>query len=465
MARVLLFCLKAALVIGLAYWLAETPGAVSIEWLGYRLDTSVGVLALVVAAVALVVALVYRFWRFLLRAPAGITRSLRASRRRRGYTALTQGMVAVAAGEREEAARWARKADALLDEPPLTMLLSAQAAQLSGDEAAARRYFTAMLDNEETRFLGLRGLLTLALRDGDHAKALELVRQAHALRPRTPWVLESLFDLSERCGDPRAAERALQEALSAKALPRPEAERKRAVLLLERALAARRAGEGAARELARQAHKLAPDLIPASALWAELLIEAGEPRRAARLLEEAWARAPHPQLARLYLQARPQADGIERLKALGRLTQRNPRHAESHLALARAALEARLWGEARRHLHDAAGGAGPDGTPREAVCRLMAELEEAERADLDAARDWLTRAAEAPPDPGWVCGGCGATAAAWSARCGKCAAFDSLAWTEPPRVGPKVLEAAPAAKPVLEAPAAPAAARVAAAPD
>ena len=296
MGRVLLFCLKAAVLVGLAFWLAMRPGAVSIEWLGYRLDTSVGILILAVAGLAVVAALLYRFWRFLLHAPRDLAQRVRAGKRQRGYQALTQGMVAVAAGEREEAARWARKADTLLDEPPLTMLLSAQAAQLSGDEAAARRYFTAMLDNEETRFLGLRGLLTQALREGDETRALDLARQAHALRPRTPWVLHSLFDLSQRCGDLETAERALKESVRAKALPRPEAERKHAVLLLERALAARHEGaarrEGAARheegagaalDLAREAHKLAPELIAASALFAELLIEAGDKPKAARV--------------------------------------------------------------------------------------------------------------------------------------------------------------------------------------
>ncbi len=453
MGRVLLFCLKAAVVVWLAYWLVQRPGEVSVEWLGYRLDTSVGILVLAAAALAVLSALVYRFWRFLIRAPGDLTRSYRAQRRQRGYQALTQGMVAVAAGEREEADRWARRADKLLDEPPLTMLLSAQAAQLNGDEAAARRYFSAMLDNEETRFLGLRGLLTQALRDGDEARALDPARQAHGLRPRTPWVLQSLFDLSQRRGDLETAERALKESVRAKALPPPEAERKRAVLLLERALAARREGagrpdgDGAALDLARSAHKLAPGLIAANALLAELLIEAGEGRRAARVIEEAWGRAPHPDLASLYLRARADDDGIERLKTLGRLAERNRSHPETHLARARAALEARLWGEARRHLQAAAGPGGLEGQPRESVCRLMAELEESERADAEAARAWLTRAAGAARDPGWVCASCGAVAEAWSARCGKCRAFDALAWTEPPHVGPA---GAPTA---LEAPA------------
>ncbi len=455
MGRVFLFGLKFAAVLLVAAWLADWPGRVTAELPGYRLDllftvlewpdlyldVSVGILVLALAGFAILVALAYRFWRFLRRAPRDLNASVKAGRRRRGYQALTQGMVAVAAGEREEAARWARKAGALLDEPPLTMLLSAQAAQLNGDEAAARRYFTAMLDNEETRFLGLRGLLTQALREGQQARALELVREAHGMRPRTPWVLESLFDLTERSGDLEAAESALRESLRAKALPKPEATRKRAVVLLERALAARKAGHADAIGHARAAHDLAPELIPASVLLAELLLDGGEARKAARICEQAWARAPHPDLAALYLRARPSDDSLERLKTLGKLVARNPDHAESHLARSRAALQARLWGEARRHLEAAAGPGGLDGNPGEAVCRLMAELEESERADIEAARAWLARAAAAPPDPAWVCGSCGANAASWRPRCGNCESFDTLAWAALPRVRADELEA------------------------
>ena len=69
---------------------------------------------------------------------AAFLRRRRERRRRAGYRALTQGMVAVAAGDPQEARRFARSADALLADPPLTLLLSAQAAQLDGDETAAK---------------------------------------------------------------------------------------------------------------------------------------------------------------------------------------------------------------------------------------------------------------------------------------------------------------------------------------
>ena len=458
MLRAVIFFIKLAIVVAVAVWLSNWHAAVAFDlpaydidlnfdlyvvqlnlgkvaWPGYRVDTSLGVLVLAVLLFAALVAALYRGWSGLRRSPHDIGRWLQSGRQKRGYRALTQGMVAVAAGEAAEAQRFARKAGQLLDEPPLTLLLAAQAAQLDGDDQAAKRYFTAMLGRDETRFLGLRGLITQALREGDEETALEHVRAAHALRPRTPWVLSTLFDLSERSGDLAGAERAVREAGRGKVLPAPEVKRKQGLILLERARQSQRGPDRAQTiKLARRAHKEAPDLIPATGLYAELLVGSGRPGEAARMLEKSWAAAPHPDLVTAYRAARPGKTGIDWLTQLGKLVAGAPRHPESLLALAQAALEAKLWGEARRYLGEAA-----EAGQSERGCRLMAELEEAEHDDVVGAREWLLRSAESVPDPAWVCSACGAVAGEWSPRCGACQEYDGLSWRPPPHVAPATL--------------------------
>lgn len=430
MIRGLIFFLKLAVLVAAAVWIADQPGEVLIHWQGYRIETSVGILLLGVLLFAALAAVLYRFWGGVLRLPGAIGRRLRGRRLRRGYEALTQGMVSVAAGEADEARRFARRADHLLEEPPLTMLLSAQAAQLNGDERAATRYFTAMLENPETRFLGLRGLLRQAEREGDWAAALDYARQAYELRPRTPWVLSSLFELSLRTGDLDRALEATVEARRHGELGRQAADRRRGVLLTEQARRAHAAGdEATARDASKQAFALVPELPPAAAVRARVLLAEDRKRAAAKVVEATWSKHPHPELVELHMQARPAKDAVDRVTRLSRLAERNPGHRESEIALGRAALAAGLWGEARRHLlkADAAGAS-------ETVCRLMAEVEERENDDRETARQWLIRAADAPADPAWICGTCGAVAADWAATCAHCGGFDSFTWRTPPRI-------------------------------
>jgi HemY protein len=377
-----------ALLVAASVYVADRPGSVDVVWQGWRIDTSVAVLVLAVVALAMAAAALFHILRKVLGGPRAFMRSRRDKRRREGYRALTQGMVAVAAGDAAEAQKFARKADVLLAEPPLTLLLSAQAAQLNGDDQAAHRYFSAMIERKETEFLGLRGLIMQALRSGDEGKALSLIERAKALRPSTPWVLSSLFELQARAGKWHEAEATLVEATKRKALPQAESRHRQAVLLHEKSHAAEAKGETReALEHAAKAHKLDPGFAPVTTRYADLLRAAGKPRPAAKAIEAGWRAQPHPDLAEAYDALAADEPPMQHLKTVERLAAHNPDHRESRIALAAAALKARLWGEARRHL-EAAGAASGDSAPTPRICRLMAELEQAEHDNHAAGRAW-----------------------------------------------------------------------------
>jgi HemY protein len=446
--RWLFFLIKVGVVALAAVWVAAHPGRVGFVWLGYRLDTSTAVLLAALLLLLLLFILLHWLWRVVWRGPRDLGR-LRAERKRRqGYRALSQGMAAVAAGDAVEARRQARLANNLLDDPPLILLLAAQTAQLGGDETAARRYFTAMLERPETAFLGLRGLLMQALKAGDRTEALSLARRAYEERPKTGWAVATLLDLRLEAGDWAEAASLLTQAARLKAMPEAEARRKRAVLLTERART-----EPAIHGLtaAREAVKLAPELVPARVQLARILTAAGREREAAKVIEQGWSMAPHPDLAAAYAAIAPEEAPIARYRRFERLSALAPRHRESLLALAECAIAAGLWAEARKDLEFVA--EAEHDRPSQRLARLMARLAEADRGDAAALRRWLTAAAEADPEPGWRCRRCGTLAPAWQADCPHCRAFDSLAWQAPPRAAAPVALAPMPAAGALQAPA------------
>jgi len=427
MIRALWFIAKVAIVVAIAVWLANRPGTVTIDWQGYIVELGFGIAVLIAVAALGAAALLYRLVRAIVRAPRNIGRYSRSRRRERGYQALTRGMVAVAAGDAATARKMARKADGLLNEPPLTMLLSAQAAQLQGDDRAAHEYFTAMLDRPETAFLGLRGLLTQAIKSGDRVEALQLARRAQSLQPNTPWLLGTLYDLEARSGDWAAAEGTLQQAVQAGAINAEQGRRHRAALLLERSFEAERRGRGdAALSHAQAAHDLMPGFVPAAARAARLLVSAGKHKQASKAVDRSWRIAPHPELADAYREVVAGYDPLTRVKLFEKLRNQAPNDAESHIAVARAALDAQLWGEARQHLNKAL-----EIKPSRRLYRLLADLERSEHNDEDAARAWLAQAASAPSDPSWTCDACNAVSHSWGGLCGHCGAFDSLEWKAP----------------------------------
>ena len=160
MIRILLFIIgiiAAALAFG---WLADRPGAITVEWIGYEIKTSAFVGALRACHSRHRADLAWALLRYLLTRPAAMSAYMQERRRQQGFDALTRGLLAIGVGDRSQAQRYASVARRNLPNEPLTALLKAQAAQLKGDRASARRTFQAMLDRPETELLGLRGLFS-----------------------------------------------------------------------------------------------------------------------------------------------------------------------------------------------------------------------------------------------------------------------------------------------------------------
>jgi HemY protein len=429
MIRLIAFLAVAIALSLVASWLADHPGRAALTWGGTRIETSVAVLAIGVLLLGVVLAILFEIFRLIRGAPRRLGNWRRRARAEKGYQALTQGLVAAAAGDTSAAKACNRRADRLLGHAPATLLLSAQAAQLNGDDGAARLTFNEMLKHRETEFLGLRGLLAQAIKDGDDETALKLARQAYLRRPDTPWVLTTLFDLQTRTGLWTEAQRTIGDMARRKLVDRATATRRRAVLLHQQA-AAQRAAERPreALRLARKAHKLQPDLAPLAIQAGELAEQTNQRRVAGKVLETAWKSEPHPTLAKAYLGLNGKTPD-ERLHQMERLYKLHPDHLESELALARQAIAAKAWPAARAALERAR-----ELGPTASVYRLLAEVAQAE-GDGDRARAFLAQAVDAPPDRAWVCETSGEVRASWSAF-GPDGRFDSLRWGAPRKIVP-----------------------------
>ena len=424
MIRTVIFIFVATLVVLSAAWLADHPGKLTMVWGGGRLDVKLPAVLAGLLLFTIFVGLLYRLWWGIRRAPKAFRNARQIRKRERGYKALTQGMVAVAAGDANEAKSQARKADNLLGEPPLTMLLSAQAAQLNGDEAAAKRYFNSMLKRSETAFLGLRGLLMQAERDGDTAAALAYADRAKILQPKTLWVLTKMFELQIQQGQWQSALLTLNQAIKTNEAKIAYGKDLRPTVLLGCSIEAGHSGDRAgALSFAEKAHKEQPQNLSAIVRRAELMNEEGTTRGLQKLIKGAWTHSPHPALATIYAGSEYPPDALMRVKRFEELREINPDHPESRIALAQALINANIWGAARKHLE----ALGLENPPSR-ICRLMAELEEGENKDMEKVRHWLGRASSSEPDPAWICSGCGASNFVWTPLCGRCGALGSLEW-------------------------------------
>lgn len=424
----------AALALGVGL-LAETGGAARIIVAGW--EFTIGPVQAVVLGLILLVAvwlvmkllgLLGAVIRFLNGDETAISRYFDRNRERKGYRALSEGMMALASGEARLALARAQTAERLLGKPELTTLLVAQAAEAAGDRKQATEAYKALLAEDKTRFVGVRGLLQQKLAEGDREVALKLAEKAFQLRPKHAETQDILLKLQSDAGDWSGARATLGAKLKAGTLPKDVYRRRDAVLALQQAQTVIDDDASIeAREAAIEANRLSPDLIPAAAMAARGYVARGDKRNATRVLKKAWEVLPHPDLAAAFAAIEPDETPQERLKRFRTLTALRADSDETKMLLAELLVAAEDFPAARRALGDVA-----TRHPTQRSLAILAAIARGEGAEDVAVRDIVTRAIAAPRGPQWVCDKCQAIHPSWHPICDNCGGFDTLSWREPP---------------------------------
>ena len=321
----------------------------------------------------------------------------------------------------------AAKAEQYLKRPELTNLLAAQAAEQVGDRRKAEEVYKRLLQNEKTRFVGIHGILKQKLADGDTDTALKLADKAFALKPRHVETQDTLLKLQAGEEDWSGARKTLGAKLKHGALPRDVHKRRDAVMALQEARDARLDGKlEQAQNLAIEANRLSPTLVPAATMAARAYIEQGKPRYATRVLKAAWEAGPHPELAAEFAAIEPEETPKERIKRFTALTRAKPTDPETKMLLAELNIAAEDYAAARKALGDL-----PEVDPTSRSLTLMAAIERGEGSEDAVVRGWLAKAITAQRDPLWICDICGEQHEEWRAVCASCGAIDSLTWRRP----------------------------------
>ena len=432
---VLFMVIVAALALGAEY-LLQSEGGVQVTVRGSEytfgpLQSVIGAVVLVIAVwiVLKILSLLVAVIRFLNGDETALSRYFSRSRERKGYNALSEGMMALASGEGRLAMNKAAKAERYLKKPELTNLLVAQAAEMTGDRQKAEETYKKLLADDTTRFVGVRGIMKQKLSDGDTDTALKLAEKAFELKPKHEETQDVLLRLQARNEDWSGARSTLNAKLKYGSLPRDVHRRRDAILALSEAkdiLSDESSIE--VQEKAIEANKLSPDLIPAAVMASKAYIQQNRPKLATRLLKKTWEVHPHPDLASAFAAIAPDESPTERIRRFTVLTRINPDNPETKMLLAELHIANEDFPEARRALGDLV-----EKDPNARSVTLMAAIERGEGASDAVVRGWLAKALTVPRGPQWMCENCQHIHAEWTPVCENCDSFDTLEWKTPPQ--------------------------------
>ena len=180
-------------------WLVSLPGTAMIEIAGYRMQPRLGMAAFLIAAALAAVILLWSIVRRILDAPRYFAKLNRDRRRDVGVAALSDGFVALQAGDPNRARVLAREARSNLPRNHAAQLLEARSDLALGDMQSAREHYRALISNKKTAVAALAGLYEQARTQGRTDAALSFAQKAVALAPQTRWASDAVLeDLTRR---------------------------------------------------------------------------------------------------------------------------------------------------------------------------------------------------------------------------------------------------------------------------
>jgi len=432
MIQTLWFLVKVIVVAGLLITVASLSGEMTIELLDYQITLSTGVFLLLLGLFGLVVFFLLKMVHGIFSIPKKIVFGHEQSRHQKGFSALTRGLAAVAAGDSKQASMYARRAQSMLpnNQMGLQLLLEAQAARMRGEDGLAQNRFEALMQDKDASFLGIRGLLRASVGQGNYLLALDYAEQAMKLHPKQPEIVRTLYHLQIQNKLWSDVLKTSKKALKVNALEKEKLQSDQiAIHLMRYDYENQKGDKSKALYDLKQAYKIDPLFAPTVARYATYCLSIKKKRQATSLVKKTWKDSPHADLALIWESMAPKSNQSKILSWYQQLVDTNPENAESHIAYARAAIDLELWGAAKSSLASA-----EKLQPSARIYRLQAIVEQNSTQNENTIHQLMEQASEAPPDKVWICSQSGIIYEEWTPIAAPHNSFNTVTWQYPSTV-------------------------------
>lgn len=430
MIQTLWFFIKIIVLVGVSAWLVSIPGSMEVTLFDYKLTVQTGVFVLCALILLILLFLIYKIIRAVFSVPKILAKKQEDHRQQKGFSALTRGLVAVAAGDTKQASNYAKQARVLLpDQNGLQLLLEAQAATMRGEGGLAQNRFQELMQDKDAGFLGIRGLLKAAIDKGNIRLALTYAEQAAKIHKDKEWVQQTLYVL-------QIQNRLWSDALeTGKKLVKINPTLKDkietdtiAIYLMRYDYEVEKGDSSTAYNFLKKAKKLDAVFAPTVARMLDYHLSDNKISKAVKLFKQTWAEKPHSDLAdyAFRLGPSPVQDQGKYLKWFKDIVALCPESVESQILAARATMDIELWGEAKAYLMVA-----EKIEPAARLYRLRAIVEQNSTHNEDSIRTLMEKASESMPDKVWICTQTGIIYDQWMPIAAPHGSFNTIKWAYP----------------------------------
>ena len=391
------FLLSILLVIGCFFcgcWLAENAGFVKIVWFGYVIETSVSFCIAFLLCILLIIYLLTFPFRWL----DSIREVLSNRKNEKAQILLGQILTNIFCGKTQENEKLIpalQKTNKVSQ--GIILILKAQTVKTI-------QVFEQLTQSPITEQIGWKGVIDVYLSKGETIKACEVIEQLLAKDYKQPWLLNQAVFLFVQNGQWKRALDCLEKLYKQKTLSKEDYQYKKAILLVKM-------------NKGTQAFDECPELTQAA-----LAAATEKPKKAADIYIKSWANAPSWDVYKAYVKLFARENTLAQFKHVQKLCEANKNARLNDLVLADAAINAKLWSEAKRLIN---GYLAMYPLSMRSAAQL-ALIESEANHNFKEAQSWIEKAITANIDTQYICKNCGHKTNVWSVCCPACNEFAEL---------------------------------------
>lgn len=383
-----LLMFQGTLLILLAVFLNQYPGSLQIAWLGYEIEVSVTFAVIGLLLLHIAILSVLKVFSTILHFPAALKNFFDKRRDDKSLNLMVQAIGALAAQDVQELEQLSGRLEKLPNSKTAAAMLMVQASVMGKNyDRGLKTLASSVESSPEARVFYCMKFFEILKAQGQNQKALEAVSDAKNLRPKNFFIRVSLVTHLLEMGHFEDVVDAIDEAYKKNKLFRGslDSHKLKALLrLAEDAMNTKRLSR--ALYLYKEAYGI--DGGATAYLYARCLMANQKNSQAQKVIEESWPKSPSDDLSSLYLEVVETHSEIEKFKTIQRLVSFAGKSEVSYITVAKAAIQAKLWGIAHEHLNQLI----ESGNRNPQVYELMAQLEMAEHQNISAANSWRQRA-------------------------------------------------------------------------
>ena len=405
-------------------WIISLDQQIDFFWKGIIFTSKLSTVFLVIIFFIFVILFIYRIYLFFKQTPKRIKNSLIIKNYNKGINAIVSAIVAMSNNDDKELIFQSKKIENYLNKNPISLILKAESARKAKKNELAEKYFNEMLKNQQTKIIGLRGLLEQNLRKQDYHHALVYAEDIYNINPKLEWIYKTIRTIIIKTKNWQKLIEIDKDAFNRNIITKKIQLDNSSIAKYEIALIKEDFSIHEAIKLLTEANLSRPNFPPIVKKLSRLLINHNQLTKAKKLIQKCWVKNPH-QMFFEELMFISKIENSSIIKIISKLIKDNSNNYDSIILIVKANINEKKWDRAKELIKPLL-----SSKPNKTICELMYQIEMGIYNNTQKANSWKSRIPLGDLEKTWVCKYSGSVQDNWTGISDE-GFFDSLEWTWP----------------------------------